>query len=1267
MRRLVPDFILLKTKEGSFSGCFRAIAVNIDLIGFTELTQMAMQHSHAGVEALIDTINAIFEPAITALESRGGFIAGFAGDAFTALFEEDCWLEAFSAAWEIKKITAAQEWQKTEFGSFKLEVRIGIGKGDIAWEIVPALQQHVFWFSGPGIDKAAGAQINAQSNEVYFCSEPEPEFLNSICSFELMDGQYCLLSGLKHSSLQTEPPKERPKQDAFVMESLFLLQGEGEFRDLLSCFVNLNSADQTQCRFVIETALAYGGYISHIDCTDKGWVMFVIFGAPLCYDRYQLSALDFALQAQTRCGSKIRIGLSEGKAYAGFVGSQSRGEYTGMGKAVNLAARFMMKAAWGEVRFDAAQLKSVGNAYRYNSLGTHKYKGYPQAIETYSLLGKKLGAEYSSFDNRFLGRQLELERLIASCAALFKGRFSGVSYLYGAAGQGKSRLIHELKQKLSKDVRFITLQSDSIQRIALGPFQGWIRSEFTKDLQATQEERITEFRSNWAKLIEAFSMQPDRDSITGELKRIESAIAGLIGLEWEGSVYSQLEPQIKATVTGFAIKSLIEMLGKLKPVILILEDLHWLDQESAAMLKLLTRKASSIPFKLIVSSRLGDDGSKPELILDTEVKVYRIFLDGLNRVSVCELMEELLSRPVSEELLSYVHTRSLGNPFIAAQLSIYLLETGRLEISDNTYQLRELAEDMPESVEAVLIARIDRLETDLKRMVHTASVLGCEFSTTILEAMLEAPHTRSSFTQDLFDHNLRLGEIQHIWNAVSELSYIFSHGLLRDAAYGMQLIKQIRRLHLLAAEAMQRYYADDKVWFSKIAFHYEKADAKGLAAEFYLKAGAFEKELFHFTAALDYYCIAEKLILEIKGNSHQDYARCLSRIGMVHWGKSEYELALSYFERALLIFKKSGGEDSSDLADTLHNLGSYYYVKGDYGKALENYQKALSIQRLTLGEIHPDTASSLNCLGNVYKDQGDLNKAQELYEQALAIWQTLWGDKHPRIATSYNCIADVYWNRGNYKQAMNFYEQALSIRQETLGEKHPETAIGYNCIGDIYSQTGHFDKAIESYQKALSIRLEILGNRHTQTADSLNNLGIVYDITGEYDKALKSLEQALKIKQEIFGDLNVEVASILNNIGGVHDHQGNYDLALQQHEKALKVWLAMLGEKYPETASCLNNIGCAYENKGENDKALGYYEKALAIYLEVLGEKRFETSTALVNIGCIHENKRDFLIALSYYSRALAIRKEVLGTDHPATQRTQNNVTRLEETIAAKA
>ncbi|GAB1367432.1 hypothetical protein MASR1M36_23040 [Candidatus Cloacimonadaceae bacterium] len=1140
-----------------------------------------------------------------------------------------------------------------------------MAKGKAAWQIIPAKAQHVYWFSGSALAKAAKAQTLARPNELYCWLEPELREDSLLCHYQRINPHLCRILELKRQSSYRDTPLDQPDQKDFEPASISQLHSEGEFRDLLSCFVNLKQVAADQAEFVVKSALAQGAFISHIDCTDKGWVMYAIFGAPRCFDRYQKLACDFALEAKARCGKNIRIGMSEGRAFVGFVGSQTRSEYTGMGKAVNLAARIMMKTEWGEVCCEGILNKALQDSFVSESMGWTEYGGYPQPIETYRLVAKRQEGEVSTHDNLFVGRNAELEILLSSCQELFSGRFAGISYLYGAAGQGKTRLIYELKKKFGSEARFLVLQSDSLQRIALNPFIGWIRSEFTKDITGSLSERSAEFKNNWAVLANTFSDRSDKDIITAELNRIESIIAGLIGLEWEGCVFERLEPNSKAAVMGFAIKSLIEMLAKQKPVVLVMEDLHWLDKESESILKLLSRKTSGTALKIILTSRFRDDGSKPELKLDEVIKTDHLCLDGLSETGLGELLAYQLKLPASEELTAYIMNISQGNPFIAAQLSLYLQETGRLELRGKYYHLKEKAEQMPESVQAILVARIDRLERELKMMVQTASVLGCEFAAVILGAMLDdRQSTNFVIHKEAFESKLRQGELENIWKNVNEISYLFNHSLLRDAAYEMQLTKHLKRLHLLAAEAITRHYCEDRTWFAKIAFHYEKARAKMQAADYYLKAGDFEKEQYHFATALDYYGSATDLILGIKGNADPAYAKCLSRKGALHWGKSEYELALSYYEQALAILFTNLGDQHPDTAECLHSIGSYYYVKGSYEKALEYYQKALGIQRLGKNELQPAVASTLNCLGNVFKDQGNLNMAVELYEQALEIWKMLWGERHQKIATSYNCLADVYWIQGNYRQAMSLYEMALKIRLETLGDKHPETAIGYNCMGDVYSQTGHFDKALDCYQTALSIRLKTLGNRHTQTADSLNNLGIVYDITGEYAEALSQLQQALLIKEEIFGDLHLEVATILNNLGGVFDHQGEYDLALEQHEKALQIWMELLGEKHQETAACLNNIGCAYENKGDNGKALEYYEKALKIYLEVLGEKRFETSTALVNIGCIYENKQDYRTALLYYNRAFSIRQAVLGSDHPATQRTQNNISRLEEIVS---
>lgn len=1264
MRRLVPDFILRKAEKRKYSGHMMAIAVSVDLIGFTAITQAYMQHSHTGVEALIETINSIFTPAIHALESRGGFIAGFAGDSFTALFKEDCWPEAITAALELRELSAAREEQITVYGEHRLSVRVGLGQGDVQWEMIPHPIQTSYWFGGSGIERAVQAQSLSQPNEV--CCYGSPERLKSPCQMEIhvLNDKLFRITAINPAS----PPRAVESglfyQDAFVPSALAQLELEGEYRDLLSCFVNLRSSHPEQRRTVTEAAIAHGGYISHIDCTDKGWVMYVIFGAPKRFEQTQRQAMNYALELAGEYGCGIRIGLSEGKAFAGFIGSSTRGEYTGMGKAVNLAARFMMKAPWGEVWFDQALHKSLAAEFASESLGFISFKGYPHPIESFRLLSRRQGTQFNSYGNSFIGRQEELKSLITDCREIQNGSFAGLTYLYGAAGQGKSRLLHEFKQRLGSSVRFITLQADPVHPTALGPFTTWIKNEFIKGQGDTSERQVLLFRSTWAAFVSTFSALEEGPKLLEELARIESLIGGLIGLEWEASLYAGLEPQDRASLVRLAIRSLIEVMTKLKPIVLIVEDLHWLDPESASLVSLITRKAETIALKLIVTSRLRDDGSRPILKLDRDVKVDSIGLDGLNGDLVQALMIDLLCLPVSRDLLAYVHSRSQGNPFIVVQLSIYLEETGSLETRDGEACLKISPEQMPDSVEALLIARIDRLEAQLKRMVQTASVLGYEFNRAVLALLLEQSRPEQANQDDgSFQARLELGELERIWNAVSEISYIFSHSLLRDAAYGMQLVKQLRGLHLQAARAMLEIHGEEESSSALIAFHYDKAGEGFQAAGFYLKAGDYERDRFHFQAALELYLSALRLVETLWGSDHPSFAKCLSRIGNVYFGKSDYDQSLPYYLQALAIQEKALGRNHPEIADTLYNLANYYYVKGNYEQALDQYRQTLAIREILLGKAHPDTASCINNIGNVLRDIGKYQQAEEYYEQALAIRQGLWGERHVKIAASYNDMANLYWSRGDYKQATDYYMRALNIREQVLGLRHPETADSINCMGDIFSKMGDFERALTYYQQALAIRVEVLGVRHSSTADSLNNIGIAYDITGEFIKALQHLDQALTIKLQVFGDSHVEVATVLNNIGSVYDHQGNYDLALQTHQKALLIWQETLGTDHTETATCLNNIGCVYENKGDNDTALSYYERAYAIFESVLGPMSPETSTALVNIGCVHENKHDYPTAITFYQRALSIREVVFGPSHPATQRTQANIARLEKMI----
>ncbi len=1264
MRILIPDFIMTKYRQKQYEGILNAYVLNADLVGFTALTEAMMRHSYSGVEVLIDTIKSMFSPALTAVENRGGFITGFAGDAFTAVFPGGSARNVVSAAFEMRDYIVQNGKKTTEFGEFELGLRIGVSFGKVAWNIINTEVQSAFWFSGEGIILAVGAQEIAQSNEVIADQKLCLEMGSSLCSYVDIDNRHCRIDKIIIAPLKPFPPQSEESYQSFMPDEITSMTTEGEFREVVPCFVNLAEPKKEQVENIICTARNLGGFLSNIEYSDKGWVLYVIFGAPLEYEKTAMRAIEFALEVQAFCGKNIRIGMTRGMVFAGFVGSQNRSEYAALGMAVNLATRFMTQAKWGDVWFDHPIQIAVGKSVAYHSLGDLVFKGYPLPVSTFRLLHKHKNSNPSSYQRRFIGREAELVELEASCRLLKEGKFAGVSYIYGEAGQGKSRLVYELAQKLGEKVLCFYLQTDSIYRSSLNPFAYWIKQQFTTSLTGSIISRREDFRKHWADFTDQVKLVPDSSQICRELERIESVIAGLIGLEWEGSIYANLEPKYRPTVTGFALKSLLEAYCLFKPVILVIEDLQWLDTESEEVIVILTRRASTIPFKLILTARPLDHGKKTILKMDKDVPVEEINLVGLNRQQIALFMKEILHHGVDSKLTEYAFSISQGNPFIVEQFTIYLLESNHLIISGDLYHLKEQTEKLPVEVQSLLIVRMDRLEAELKRTVQTASVLGCEFASIVLCGMLEILENRPEDLNDMIvQSQLHAGEQEHIWNSVNEIRYIFSHSLLRDAAYAMQLKKQLKKLHLLAGQIMEQHYAEDKAKYEEIAFHFDNADDWLTAIKYYTKAGNHEKELFHFDASLKQYLKVLALNQKHQGKRHPDTAVSLNKIGKVYWGKGEYDTALTYFEQALSIREEAFGNLNINTADSINSIATMYYLMVKYDKALELYNQALSIWREVLGSQHPDTASSLNNMGNVYDAKGEYDNALNYYQQALTIRQEVFGIQHPDTAASFNNIGDIYDHQGDYNKALIYYQQALSIRQAVLGSRHPGTAISLNCIADVYSETGEFEKAISYYEQALSIRREILGHRHPETAISLNNIGNVYDNMGEFDKALNCYEQALFIRLVVFGDNHPETAAILNNIGCVYDHKGEYDLALPYYEQALSIWQEVLGERFPETAASLNNIGCVWENKNEFDKALPYYEQALSIWREVLGEKSPETSVGLINIGCVYDKKREYEQALTYYKQALSIRQDIFGEKHPATLRTNEYIANIYETM----
>ena len=371
---------------------------------------------------------------------------------------------------------------------------------------------------------------------------------------------------------------------------------------------------------------------------------------------------------------------------------------------------------------------------------------------------------------------------------------------------------------------------------------------------------------------------------------------------------------------------------------------------------------------------------------------------------------------------------------------------------------------------------------------------------------------------------------------------------------------------------------------------------------------------------------------------------------------AEYDIALEYYSKALVISEKVLGIEHPCTAYSLNNIGLVYQRQNDYGKALEYHHKAMSIFETIFGAENPNIAVSYNSIGLLYDEQGNYDKALEYYLMAVAILEKAFGAEHPDVATSYNNIGMLYRNLGIYDKALEYNHNAVAIREKVLGMDHFATAQSYNNIGLLYCNLGIFEKALEYYFKALAILERVFGREHPDTAQLYNNIGWVYIEQGEYDKALEYNFMAVAIRERIFGKKHSETAQSYNNIGWVYREQGEYDKALEYHFKAMSIFEIILGTEHPNIAISCNNIGLLYYRKGDYDKALEYHFKALVIREKVLGTQHPDTSYSYNNIGLAYMEQGNYDQAMEYHLKALAIQEKVLGKKHPDTAVSYNSV-----------
>jgi class 3 adenylate cyclase len=388
---LIPRLILDNFDEGRLKGELPAVCLFVDLTGFTTLTERLMKHGKDAAEVLADIMMRVFEPLVTSVyEQKGGFIAGFAGDSFLALFplvDDQAFLKAMSAATKMKNHLANNGRLSTPYGAFDFALKIGIAHGPVEWGIIGIEDRsvmHTYYFRGEAVDACALAESYARRSEILVHPDTCRCLKDHVTARKASNKHFRIRTMNAQLPASTAVAEEsidpRLLSEFLTPELLQILPGHGEFRNVVTLFIGLkeNPDDEELNRFmqtIFMLLKMYGGFIGKLDFGDKGCNLLMFWGTPLSHENDIERALSFVLDLRASSRLLFRAGVTYRLMYAGFAGSQLRGEYTCYGSGVNLAARLMTGAGWGEIWMDQEISKQAHRRFKVEYKGSHSFKG----------------------------------------------------------------------------------------------------------------------------------------------------------------------------------------------------------------------------------------------------------------------------------------------------------------------------------------------------------------------------------------------------------------------------------------------------------------------------------------------------------------------------------------------------------------------------------------------------------------------------------------------------------------------------------------------------------------------------------------------------------------------------------------------------------------------------------------------------------------------------------------------------------------------------
>lgn len=1113
-------------------------ALFADISGFTPLTETLHEALgvRRGAEELTRHLDAVYTALIAEVESYGGSVISFAGDAITCWFDagkikdEEASFRAVACAFALQESMRAYASLILPNGTpTTLTLKVAVASGTARRFVVgdPAIQR-IDTLAGATVARTAVAEHLANKGEVLL-DEVTAQAMGELLAVQewrvdyetnqrfAVVSQQTSVTGVKLSAhdvssitdnqLLISSETLRP----YILPALYEREQTGqetfltEFRPCAVVFIRFTGIDydSAEAETLLDTftrqaqsiANRHEGALLHIIIGDKGSYAYLNFGAINAYEDDARRAVKAALELKAASSLPLQIGITQGMLRVGAYGGQTRKSFSALGDEVNIAARLMQNASTGEILLSGQMHKAVEHLFVFEPRSPLTMKGKAEPLSVFAVSGERrqraIRLQEPEYELPMVGRQNELQ-IVNDKLELALQNKAQVIGIVAEAGLGKSRLVAEVI-RLAHKKGFVgyggACQSDGINT----PYLAW--------------------KTIWSAFFDVDPSAPLRKqmrSLENEIEdRAPSRVAALpllnsvLDLEIPDNDFTRtLEPQHRKSVLHTLFEECLRAAAKDEPLLIVVEDTHWIDALSHDLLEEMSKMLMDCPICFVLANRPPQITRLITPRLEALPTFTKIELHELNRDEAEQAIRAKLAQlyparsgAIPIGLVDKLMERTQGNPFYLEELLNYLRDRG-LD-PRNPADLEKI--ELPDSLHALILSRIDQLIEREKATLRVASIIGRLFRADWLAGYYPALGELAQIKVDL--EKLRALDITPLDSPEPELTYLFKHIVLHEVTYESLPFAMRAQLH------------------EQLAYYLERQIGAGALAE----ASLLDTLVHHYTHSANrakqcaYLQKAVDAALEV----------------------SAFNTAVDYLTR---LVELTPATDPARAALALQ-LADAYYRLGDYPAT-----RAAIAQAQVAAKTDADRAAALALLGEVTSDMGDYAEAQAILAEAVPLARSSGGGL--TLCRALYALGDVNWRQGKLDDARVSLDESLALAR-ALGDLTREL-FALNRLGIVYLQID-LAKA-EQLITEVHTRAVAAGNRERAMV-ALNNLGLVAFERKDNALARDFQQQELALAREIGAQSAIAIGLI--NLADADIHLGQLSTVRANLREGLRLALRL--------------------------------------------------------------------------------------------------------------